>query len=158
MRSRLRLSRIFLATPALCHTGLQSKAERRSSVSPTYSQQEVRRRKLHYLKAECAKSWSAWRWGADRNQDTRMQTESDRRRKWENYSDKDGKWHMKKEVKKFWASKNKKRRIDDEMLATVRKTEGCTQTRWEIGAGSQFIEKPLVENLKRPRETEQIQS
>lgn len=87
-----------------------------------------------------------------------MQTESDRRRKWENYSDKDGKWHMKKEVKKFWASKNKKRRIDDEMLATVRKTEGCTQTRWEIGAGSQFIEKPLVENLKRPRETEQIQS
>lgn len=107
--SRLRLSRIFLATTALRHTGLQSKTECRSSISPTYSKQEARRRKLHYLKAEFAKSWSAWRWGADRNWDTRVQRQSERRRNWDGYGDRDSKLHVEKEVKRFRDSRKEKK-------------------------------------------------
>lgn len=101
--SRLRLSRIFLATTALSHAGLQSKAEHSSSVSPTYSKQEARRRKLHYLKAELAKSWSAWRWEADRNQDTRTQKHRGRRGNWDGCGDRDRKLPMEKEVKSYRA-------------------------------------------------------
>lgn len=134
--SRPKLSRIFLATTALRHAGLQSKTERSSSISPTYSKQEARRRKLHYLKVELAKSWSAWRWGADRKQDTRIRRQNGRRGNWGTYGDRDSKPHVEKEVKRFRASKKKKKisRVA-EVLAIVRKTEGSTQPGWGIGAG-----------------------
>ena len=144
--SRLRLGRIFLATTAVRHTGLQSKTERRSSISPTYSKQEARRRKLRYLKAELAKSWSAWRWGADRNQDTRTQRQSERRGNWDGYGDRGSKPHVEKGVKRLRANgKEKKLRRVAEMLAAVRKTEASIQSGWEIDAGLQSTEKSKVE-------------
>lgn len=157
--SRLRLSRIFLATTALRHTGLQSKTECRSSVSPTYSKQEARRRKLHYLKAELAKSWSAWRWGSDRNQDTRMQRQTERRGNWDGYGDGHSKLHVEKEAKRFRASrKEKKLRRIAEVLAIVRKTEGSAPSGWGIGAEHQSTEQSMVKMEKGPGETEQIKS
>lgn len=134
-RSRLRLSRIFLATTALRHSGLQSKSECRSSISSTYSKQEVRRRKLHYLKAKLAKSWSAWRWGADRNQGTRTQRHSERGGNWDICGDRDSKLRVEMKIR-VRASKNEKCHQEKKVaktLAAMRMTEGSIG--WRIGAG-----------------------
>lgn len=47
--------------------------------------------------------------GDDRNQDTRMQRQSERRGNWGSYGDRDSKLHVEKVVKRFRPSRKEKK-------------------------------------------------